>query len=204
VASADLSNGDFSSQMTAFNKDAAISTRVLSANSTGVWYTSSTDYTVGNWACRWKTDETNQWATSAANGYSKGFMQFIAMPGEGTYTLSLDYMMNQLPAWARNITVYALNESAALGDTGFSTNSTGGGARVQLFSEAAIPLATSWTNYSNTFTIDATAAALPYLGIRIQADGDSAWLIDNASIVPEPATMSLLGLGALALIRRRR
>ena len=29
-------------------------------------------------------------------------------------------------------------------------------------------------------------------------------LIDNATVVPEPATMSLLGLGGLALLRRRR
>ena len=37
-------------------------------------------------------------------------------------------------------------------------------------------------------------------------DNDSQVLIDNVSInpVPEPATLSLLALGALALLRRRR
>ena len=42
--------------------------------------------------------------------------------------------------------------------------------------------------------------------VRLDASGDSQWGIDNLryGIVPEPASMGLLAVGALAMIRRKR
>src|SRR5690606_31635510 len=72
-----------------------------------------------------------------------------------------------------------------------------------------------------SFTIsDGTATTTPvtlidtdplggdYFGYRIrQVNGDDYSIgvnLDNFSIVPEPASLSLLGLGGLAMLRRRR
>ena len=43
-------------------------------------------------------------------------------------------------------------------------------------------------------------------GVRLggQTDPGEGWNIDNVSIVPEPASIAVLGLGLLAALRRRR
>lgn len=70
-------------------------------------------------------------------------------------------------------------------------------------------LGDSWTEY--TFTYTATAAdAGKYLGIQFSGTnlGGYAYLFDNVRLdvtpAPEPATMSLLGIGGLGLLIRRK
>jgi hypothetical protein len=67
--------------------------------------------------------------------------------------------------------------------------------------------------YSLNFTFDHadSSLVLKFSGFGLQDVGDESWGIDNitvsaipASAIPEPATIGVLGLGALSLVRRKK
>ncbi len=65
----------------------------------------------------------------------------------------------------------------------------------------------AWVTYEFEFTAGAGEAYIgKSLGIEFNNESSSAsWHhFDNARVVPEPATMMLLGLGSLTLLKRRR
>jgi hypothetical protein len=56
-----------------------------------------------------------------------------------------------------------------------------------------------------TFTADATTQSVWMDFYGVPTDGDNGWLNGmQLSVVPEPATVTLLGLGLCSLIRRKR
>ena len=61
---------------------------------------------------------------------------------------------------------------------------------------------------TETITLDLSSAGSGELFLRFEnyagSIGEPWTAIDNVQIVPEPATMALLGLGSLALLRRKR
>lgn len=79
--------------------------------------------------------------------------------------------------------------------------------------QAEQSIAIGWTEYFTTQTYEFTLtdaaktalASATYANLKVFTNSGAGILyIDNIQIVPEPATLSLLGLGVLALIRRKR
>jgi hypothetical protein len=64
-----------------------------------------------------------------------------------------------------------------------------------------------WATYSLSFAADTMVMLQGFpIGVELRnAQEASSWIgIDNVRFVPEPATIALLGLGGLSLLRRRR
>ena len=62
-----------------------------------------------------------------------------------------------------------------------------------------------WVTRSWRFTANSTSTTLEFYALDARGSlGELGNAIDNVSVVPEPATICLLGLGALSLLRKRR
>lgn len=62
------------------------------------------------------------------------------------------------------------------------------------------PNSGQWTSFVQAFTTPAGAA---YAEVKFVMGGWGTLYVDNVSVVPEPASLLMLGLGGLALVRRK-
>ena len=156
----------------------------------GVWYHSGAKWSIMAGGPAGSTLYADQGGWSDLK-----LMQSFAAPAAGTVlTLSGDYICGG--AYQQTIYAMGLNagDSIGLNGGGFIGGTELGSLRVDTTS--------TWSTFSFDATVDASYAEVAFVAV---ISGDSGTRgVDTVSVVPEPATMSILGLGALALIRRRR
>lgn len=112
----------------------------------------------------------------------------MACDSETTYTLNLDYNKIDWAGAGIYITYWDSGWTVLDGDwfdiTFTSEEGTG-----------------TWTPFSTDFT---TVADTAHMEVKVSMGGWGTMYVDNVSVVPEPATLGLIGLGGLLLAGRRR
>ncbi len=84
---------------------------------------------------------------------------------------------------------------------GIKLESWAGGAHVSDTGDIKGDITDTWTTYSWDYTVDAGADALKL--VPLWGSGASVGYDNLSVVVPEPATMALLGLGAFVLRRKK-
>lgn len=140
------------------------------------------------------TPDNWHYAIGNAGAINNGIWQDIAVADDGaTYTLSADAAMD---AWwypAGYVKIEFYDAGAVQLDF----------AEVWLPDPGGFDIGLPWDNYSVTATAPAgTVTVRAVMGGYTDGNGGTL-RFDNAVLVPEPATMVLLGLGGLFLRRRR-
>jgi hypothetical protein len=70
---------------------------------------------------------------------------------------------------------------------------------------AAPSASNEWQQFGFSFTASSTTTTLSFESNLTGGDGASTdILLDNVTVIPEPASLALLGLGGLMMFRRRR
>lgn len=199
-----LSNGDFSS--TTFVNASTIN---AGSPSLGTWIAPDSSWEF--------TGTIAQHGSSAdANAFGTGLAQVIAAPADGTVlTFSFDYVNSA--GFGLDVHVYGIDSSAGFPGTSSNPGSIAGATNFLTSVDGGdgdLDVGSTSTGVFNTFvennvTVtgghDYLVVSFEFLGASAVSDpGLVERAIDNVSLVPEPATMSLLGLGGLALLRRRR
>ncbi len=190
-----LTDGGFDNQMTVRPKSGT-DVATLAQNT---WLTPSGGG-IGNWDNCWVVDESGNYAKRDNNVYPQDFLQIIANPGVGDYTLSFDYRLPAELEWNEGVKVSVMSG----GEGGDTIGEDIGNGNVVNDLDSSLPISADWAPYSVEFSLDATQAAEEYLVVAFHGNGSGDFDVDNVSLVPEPATMSLLALGGLVALGKRR
>lgn len=173
---------------------------------------------IGTLASGWGTwaggGGTVTWVASGGNGggfarvdtFAGGSWAGLVAPhddfGGGIPLATLGLTAGQEATFAIDIKEFVAQTGAH--GVGMKIESWGSGGYIQNHGgDMAVPAIIAgggWNNYEFTVTLDAAATGVKL--VPVWGDGGS-YGFDNLSVVPEPATMALLGLGGLLLRRRK-
>lgn len=133
---------------------------------------------------------------------NNGIAQTVDVAAGTDYTLSLDVFNSATDATANDWGIY-IKVNFMRADN--SWIDLGGTNTVEIAGyDAAVETPGSWVTVSGAYIAPAEAVAMTYR-IIAQGNGGGGYLYaDNASVVPEPATLALLSIGSLTLLRRKR
>jgi len=94
--------------------------------------------------------------------------------------------------------------SGATGTGGLKMESWTATGNISYSADMNIPITSSWETYSWNYTIDSNPATTHLKFVPLSVSGSNVGF-DNVGVVPEPATLGLLGISAaaMAFIRRR-
>ncbi len=186
---------------------------------TAAWAGPASDVTAsaadaGVW---WTGPDTGEYCAGDADGYysgafSGGLLQFVAVNGMHSVSLSFDYLLwrGEYGSTKMHYAVYGWEESdsidlTAAGPGADATAIIGPTLLTSPVYSGAAPPKSHYTSASDTGAF--APGAFDYVGVWIDYRllGGSFY-IDNVQmeLLPEPATLSLLGLGGIVLLRRRR
>ena len=142
--------------------------------------------------------ENAPWFNSNSSGYGSASDGNFFANVEGGVKWRLSAPITGLTV-GNTYTVYfdtSIRSGGGTGDFDVSVNTTVpvGGLDIK-------PTTTTWIQQSFNFVADSTIHTLT---ISNQDTSGAGFMVDNFSVVPEPSTALLGGLGMLALLRRRR
>jgi hypothetical protein len=179
-----------------------------------------------------ETGNLNGWTVfTTANGYNgpglPDVVQFnTCTPGVQSYSARFDVGRTVEPypgpreggGILQNVTLaagnYVLEACTAVLDDRGSSNDDGGlfellfdGRVVDSYDYGPVELGVTYRRLLSS--LDSVAAGTHEVGIRITREWSSGTVspweyVDNVTLIPEPATICLLGLGALSLLRSRK
>ena len=154
---------------------------------------------------------------SAEGNCGKWFQMSALGIGAGTYQLKFDYIVVSGGQSVADMEITIAENNGSIGGNDNRIGMSGGGTHavkglttsdlndVSVFTNSSD--VADWTSFtSGNFTLDA-ADTWVYIGFtgRDLGETDGHYIgIDNIEIVPEPATMSLLALGGIGMLIRRK
>ena len=127
------------------------------------------------------------WAVLVANNGAPIPLSYFGLSGGDDITVTMDMIELNNPSGTATagIKVESWTETAVISDTG----------------DMKVDVADTWTTYTWDYTLEAAATHIKF--VPVQHD-DLSVGYDNIGVIPEPATLGLLGLagGALVFLRR--
>ena len=148
------------------------------------------EITVDDMAMKWR------WANTGIGQVIDGIVE-----GE-TFTLSVDCFNPSSAPTTIGVQIKAVWHNDA-GD--WLPNPAGGNVYNIAHFDPTTEAQDTWVTVSGSMEAPATATGLRFMLYSTANGGSSNYVYaDNASVVPEPATLALLGLGSLVLSRRKK
>jgi hypothetical protein len=158
-----------------------------------------------------RTGTESLWSPNEGGGYSVpgSYQVFAASPGENFTFSGWVYTPDALVSGSNDFAILQMSFFSGSPPSNYAGGTNLGTVGVNVGTPAGgggVPLPQGvWTYASISGTAPAGTNSIGAYVLGINADANSDFYFDDMSLnVPEPTSLGLLGIGGLALIRRRR